>query len=571
MSPNTSFTKATLSYPVYAADFDPYNRGYLLVGGGGGEGRSGVPNKISLLDVSSRSTLDTVAEADLTSQEDAVMTLANLASKDGLITFSGINSSEKERVADNNQHLRAFQVAYPKKKSQGSKKSEKQSKGNISFLSKTSLFTSPKNEIVKKDNYQRLLRLSPAQKRDGGHKRIGAIATGLNPESELVVFNATSNAPSEADVIYRIHPKEGADVNDVDIYEPSEGHFNVAYCTDRQVFIYDIAYDFRNKRATSVTSSNEFVPAYTLPFPDVFKGGPRPTIKYLRWLTPTHLLLCCNLPQRKGAELLVLHTHPTGPGEVILKKKLPTRIKAAGGMDVCSLDADPETGARQVVVAIAGHDIAIHVWTLDYSGPKTDTISRFRSCTTLQDVHPLQMTKVVFSPFYSPWPPKSKNGSAPKRPGPQYLQLASTSLGNTVVVDTFSLTPVAPKKPYSRYVLSTQKSALVNTGVPLFVAGFALLVTLMLLQSYLDLQSGGVGESNIQLLPQGLRDAFAKMQPKLPPGAREPVVQDEQATSSVIVEEPTASSMIVDEQTATSAIVDAMPDIDAIVSEVPGA
>lgn len=41
-----SFTKTTLSYPVYAAEFDPYNRGFLVVGGGGGEGRSGVANKI---------------------------------------------------------------------------------------------------------------------------------------------------------------------------------------------------------------------------------------------------------------------------------------------------------------------------------------------------------------------------------------------------------------------------------------------------------------------------------------------------------------------------------------------
>lgn len=41
-----SYTKTTLSYPVYTADFDPYNRGYLIVAGGGGEGRSGVGNKI---------------------------------------------------------------------------------------------------------------------------------------------------------------------------------------------------------------------------------------------------------------------------------------------------------------------------------------------------------------------------------------------------------------------------------------------------------------------------------------------------------------------------------------------
>lgn len=38
--------KITLSYPLYAADFDPQNSDFLLVGGGGGEGRSGVGNKI---------------------------------------------------------------------------------------------------------------------------------------------------------------------------------------------------------------------------------------------------------------------------------------------------------------------------------------------------------------------------------------------------------------------------------------------------------------------------------------------------------------------------------------------
>lgn len=50
MGPRTrsdvSYAKITLPYPIFAADFDPYNRGYLVVGGGGGEGRSGVPNQI---------------------------------------------------------------------------------------------------------------------------------------------------------------------------------------------------------------------------------------------------------------------------------------------------------------------------------------------------------------------------------------------------------------------------------------------------------------------------------------------------------------------------------------------
>lgn len=43
---DVSYAKITLPFPIFAADFDPYNRGYLVVGGGGGEGRSGVPNQI---------------------------------------------------------------------------------------------------------------------------------------------------------------------------------------------------------------------------------------------------------------------------------------------------------------------------------------------------------------------------------------------------------------------------------------------------------------------------------------------------------------------------------------------
>jgi len=46
MNPAISFAQTRLSYPIFDADFDPYNRGYLVVGGGGGEGRSGVVNRL---------------------------------------------------------------------------------------------------------------------------------------------------------------------------------------------------------------------------------------------------------------------------------------------------------------------------------------------------------------------------------------------------------------------------------------------------------------------------------------------------------------------------------------------
>ena len=46
MAPLIATAKLTLSYPPYAADFDPYDNRLLLVGGGGGEVASGVGNKL---------------------------------------------------------------------------------------------------------------------------------------------------------------------------------------------------------------------------------------------------------------------------------------------------------------------------------------------------------------------------------------------------------------------------------------------------------------------------------------------------------------------------------------------
>lgn len=43
---SVSYAKKTLPFPIYAADWDPLNRGYLVVAGGGGESSSGVLNKI---------------------------------------------------------------------------------------------------------------------------------------------------------------------------------------------------------------------------------------------------------------------------------------------------------------------------------------------------------------------------------------------------------------------------------------------------------------------------------------------------------------------------------------------
>jgi len=46
MAPPISYTSIDLTVPLFDCQFDPYNRGYLVVGGGGGENKSGVANTI---------------------------------------------------------------------------------------------------------------------------------------------------------------------------------------------------------------------------------------------------------------------------------------------------------------------------------------------------------------------------------------------------------------------------------------------------------------------------------------------------------------------------------------------
>ncbi|KAL9091918.1 MAG: hypothetical protein Q9165_004670 [Trypethelium subeluteriae] len=513
MSSTGSFAKIALSYPVYAADFDPYGRGYLIVGGGGGEGRSGVGNKITLLDVSSRATIENVGELDLSRDEDRVSTIVNLATKDGIISFAGVNSSEKDRKSGKNEHLRSFEIRYPPRKRQrigthntNDQKRDGEPRGELALLEKTALFkpTSPSNDM-----YQRVMRLSPVVQRDTPNKRIAAIASDLAPvNEEIVLFDATTSAPTDSDVISRISLPKNDRVMDVDISEPEAARYLVAYCTNFSVYVKDLSYDFASKKEVAPSETNR---VYSLPMSDR-----RPKLRALRFLTKDTLILLADLPS-SGAELLVLRLHKLTNGSVTLRKTLSTK---AVGFDICALDADETTGDRQFVVAIGGSDNSIQVFTLDFDGSK-HSLSTFRKFTILRDVHPIYITRVCFEPFHTPvrGPAYSISGSpndeaTPNNPNPvplnalpQYLRLASTSAANQVVVDTFPLTPMKPTSRNSRYVLSSQ--SFVSSLTPYLVITFVLAVSSILMQSVLDAQGAlEPGSSLFHILPAGARQRF---------------------------------------------------------------
>ena len=448
-----------------------------------------------------------------------MQSLGSLATKDGLIAFAGINASQADQNAGKNEHLRSFDIKYPPRKKQRTDASEKDGEGKMEPISKRSLFK--RSTAAKSETYQRLLRLSPAQRRDTGSKRIGAVATGMAKDSEIVVFSATSTSPSDSDIITRIDLPENDEAADLDITEPETSDFSLAYCTDYDVYEQTYAYDFTSKKADKTPKGPRRV--FQMPFPDEGeKIKSRSKFRSVRFLDSQNLVTLSNKPNKSGAELRILHLYPTGPATLLLTKSLPSRIKSAVSLDVCALDTD-SNGNQQVAVGVVGQDISIEVYVTDYQRA-TDTFSPFRSYLTLRDVHEHQITKMCFSTFHSPArapdaepattgpngePVPAKPVDVLSHPGPQYIRLASVSYGNTVVVDTFPLQPLEPRDKRSRYVLSHPSDERFTTIAYVTVITMVVLVTAFLLQSFLTGFSEGSG-GVFGLLPHSVREFLDK-------------------------------------------------------------
>jgi hypothetical protein len=503
---NVSYSRFDLGYPPWALDFDPYNRGYLLVGGGGGEGQKEVPNRLTLLDVSQRSKIEKLADLDIAN--DSPVSLGVLAAKDGLYAFSGINSGAADRKAGKNEHLRSFKVDYPMKTKAG-----KSTAGKIVPIGQAALFSS--SYVKSDDAFQRLLRLSPAIKRPSGNKRIGAIASSLSEKSEIVIFDATNASPSSRDVIHRLEPIKNAEANDIDLIELSEGEFRLVYCIQNEVYVTDISYDFSAHKLRSPVQEPVRLNQAAFPGGSANKSG-RPKYRSIRFLTPEYVLILANLGSI--SEFLIIRHYPKGgPGDVVLRKRLPKRMGAAVSLDVSALDADPVTGARQIVVAVAAQAHDVSIFTIDYVGKGSPTC--FESFTNLRDTHIAPMKKVALTPFHSPYPtaapPNEKQALTRKalpKPADQYLRLASISLSNTLVIDDLPLYPVPTKSSNPRYVLnrSGRISKAISSGTNYFVFAFVLLVSLILVQSVLDARAAEGQVASFQIFPPSIRSFVSR-------------------------------------------------------------
>ncbi|KAI5280125.1 hypothetical protein KEM54_003879, partial [Ascosphaera aggregata] len=375
-------SKTTLSIPLMTADFDPRDDRFLVVGGGGGEGRTGVGNKIAcepllpsiylelicrgtykgsksantiLLDTSSEQELVTVQEVNLSRDEDSVTSVGVAHSAPGyIIIFGGVNSSQEEQDRGNNQHLRSFRLEYPSL-SETTIRESTTVEGTSVTISKASLFKPrPGKPGVPREAYQKLLRLSPWRAHAVDQPRIAVISTGMEDMGEIVAFDASTQVPKISDVIARINIGQDKEAEDIDIVEVEGNRFRVAYTDGITLFTFDIS---NTSDDLSALPPPEPKAVYTVP-----KELMRTRIRSIKFLSPTTSVVLQNSPDRSGCELILY-----SDGVATRRKKLVKDMKMGLGLDVSPLPAS-ETGERQFVVAVSGSNHAIEVFTVDYRG-----------------------------------------------------------------------------------------------------------------------------------------------------------------------------------------------------------
>lgn len=316
--------------------------------------------------------------------------------------------------------------------------------------------------------------------------QLGAIATGLAPEGEIVLFDAKTNGPMGPWVEARLPLGKGEEAADIDIIGLDDtegsapGSFAVAYCTDYEVY----AFTMTLKQKTQPESQS----AYSEPLPHgSTRDKGRPKFRSLRFITPRLLLLLQNRPNRKGADLILLGLSSSFQGRVLGRKALHSAINSATALSVTHLPSTSPSQSSQHVIAVAGQDTSISIFTLEHPQSPPFKSPKIQSHTLLHSVHPLQITSLSFSTFLPP--PESQKSTSP-----QYIKLASTSVKNTIVVHTFPLSPYPPpssNSPRQRYVLkSPGRSETTSLAFSVLISALTIAIGAFLLQAFTEIRGG---------------------------------------------------------------------------------
>ncbi|KAJ4415415.1 hypothetical protein N0V82_007354 [Gnomoniopsis sp. IMI 355080] len=460
MAPPFPETKITLDYPLYGCDFDPQDPNRLFVAGGGGASRTGVGNKITLLDATSREKLQVAGEITLSNNEDNPTNLvAGQRKGKATLLYAGICSSVDDIEKGNNAHFRVFGAE------QAPSKAKSILGARISELNRSALFTRQDKEA-----YQRLLRVTQPF---AGSPQFGAVATGLAKEPQIALFEVAAGnnvAPSSRGVLDL--SKEAADL---DVVQTDNDKYQLMYCDNHNIYTLDVAEGNTPGEPKSI---------YTMP-----DDGAKPSFRCIRYLSTKFAIAVANMPGPGGVVCygfrLPKAGREDGVARIAVNTKLPKRKGAkATGLAVANLSPISTPGATQgdaqFVIAVANNDFSIHLYNLDHRiTGDVDLLANLHPLQVLKEVHPAMITSLCFSRFSPPKTPTART---------QYLKLASTSVSNSVMVQSIPLKKFTdrsgkvrrggpPRQP--RYVTALQAKGPSPTSMLLFFAAVALIFSIL--------------------------------------------------------------------------------------------
>ena len=397
------------------------------------------------------------------------------------VLFAGVNSSPADVSKGKNEHLRKFSVDTPSRRSPSSSTTLASAAASslaspkVTEVARTSLF-----QTRDKDAYQRLLRLAPPPA--AGPTLVGAAASAFAHDPEIAVFETGSSTSSKGAAV---HPRGRLalerEAMDLDVIQTADNTYQLVHCDKYDLHLFTVA-KADESNAASLSSPLTCGPecVYTMPH-DTSSGSPdpnlRPSFRSIRYLNSGFLLAVANIPRRQGAIIQGFRLPPpltsfggkntdnetesrstsdqsARKARLAVSRRLPKSVTQATGLAVRNLNPPANaascSGDTQFVIAVAGHDASISLYTLDHTtskvGPSSSTglgglgmLSNLLPFATLNSIHPTHITGLSFSVFQAPGPsPPSGSPAAVKRSTP-VIKLASVSVGNTAVVHAIPL------------------------------------------------------------------------------------------------------------------------------------
>ncbi|PHH62561.1 hypothetical protein CDD81_6876 [Ophiocordyceps australis] len=450
MAPKLNCVRLELNYPLYASDFDPRDASRLVVGGGGGSSRFGATNKITVLHLSpDDDDIQVAGELQFSSDDDSVMSLAvgpvmvlDVKGKgvkgakgakgtkgvkgvkgakgtkgakgveepqETFAVLAGVN--ENTVSADENNHLRVLAVTPEVSRSKATKDDSEPSSETIK-VSIRQCAQKRTFENADANAYQRLLRVK-------GH--FAAAASAMGSHHEHSVMKLVNGRPANC-----VNPVTKEDIEDLDLWALDADNLQLVYC-------YRDRLEMTNFNLDTLEAPKPLV-VYNCK-DDGF------AFRAVRYLT-SHFALCVgNLPRRSGVVIqayrLPLADKKGSLAKLAIKARISRNISATA-LAVTSLtpgcdcmDNNTQEGDAQFIIAIAGSDSSIHLFTLEYrKHHPLHLLSHLKPLCTLENVFDgANISGLSFSTFVHPTTHMRV----------QSVRLASTALTGAVAVHTIPL------------------------------------------------------------------------------------------------------------------------------------